>query len=307
MTIQQLEYIVAVNHYRHFVKAAEACNISQPTLSAMIQKLEEELDVKIFDRSKHPIEPTEIGVRIIAQAKATLKDMALVKELVDSEVSTLAGSLYIGILPTIAPYIVPKFIELFTKDYPQIDLHVSEMRLDAVSKALSDSTLDMAIMATPVHNNELLEIPLYYEKLVAYLSPDCKYKGLQLKASQMPEDDLWVLQEGQCILRDQVFNFCHSETVNHCYEAGNIDTLIRIVDQNGGYTVIPELHIPFLSAEQRPNIRDITDPPAVREVSIVIRSHYVKERLLNAVADTIKLIIPQEMLDERLKKYSIRL
>lgn len=307
MIIQQLEYIVALNRHRHFVDAAEECGVSQPTLSAMIHKLEEELDVKIFDRTKHPVEPTAIGARIIAQAQTTINDMARVRELVESEVNTLSGNLAIGVLPTIAPYLVPKFISKFKVDNPKVLLKVSEMRMKALIGALLDSSLDMAILATPTHNDDLLEIPLYYEKLVAYMSPQCKYKKLKLTATKMPEENLWVLQEGQCILRDQVFNFCNSSMANHSYEAGSIDTLVRIVDCNGGYTVIPELHLDFLSKAQLKNVREIASPPAVREVSIAIRRDYIKERMLNAVVDTVKQIIPAEMLDERLKKFSIRL
>lgn len=307
MTIQQLEYIVAVARHRHFVKAAEACNVSQPTLSAMIQKLEEELDVKIFDRTKHPVEPTAIGSRIIAQAQTAINDMNRVREVVLSEVNELSGNLNIGVLPTIAPYLVPQFICKFAEAHPTVALRISEMRTNALMAGLTDSSLDMAIMTTPTGNTDLLEIPIYYERFVAYLSPLCQQQPAVLEAGHMPEENLWVLQEGQCILRDQVFNFCESKTTNRIYEAGSIDTLIRIVDHNGGYTVIPQLHLNFLTSNQKKNIREITSPPARREVSIVIRHDYVKERMLNAVADTVKQIIPEEMLDKHLLKFPIKL
>mgnify|MGYP005757157987 FL=1 len=307
MTIQQLEYIVAVDRHRHFVRAAEDCGVTQPTLSAMIQKLEEELNAQIFDRSKHPVEPTGIGRKIIAQARTALNDMGRLQELVQSEVNALSGKLSIGIIPTVAPYLVPKFIRHFGAQHPEVTLSLSEMRTGNITGRLLDSSLDMAILATPLDNPDLLEIPLYYERFVAYFSPEIVRDKRELRASDLPEEGLWVLQEGHC-LRNQVFNFCEKKPgAHHIYEAGTIDTLIRIVDQNGGYTVIPELHLEFLSEPQTRNIRPIDSPPAVREISLVIRKDYLKERMVNAVADTIKTVIPERMLDERLRKFSIRL
>ncbi len=307
MTLQQLEYIVAVERHRHFVRAAEACSVTQPTLSSMIHKLEEELGVTIFDRSKHPVEPTAIGSRIIAQARIALSDMGRLHELVLSETTTLAGRLNMAIIPTIAPYLVPDFIGRFKTDYPDVDLTLSEMRTKFIIERLLDSSLDMAILATPLDHPDLLEIPLYYERFVIYVSPAMQEEDHDFHADHLPEKGLWVLQEGHC-LRNQVFNFCNrSQGTDHTYEAGSIDTLVRIVDRNGGYTIIPELHIGFLSDKQLLNIRPISDPPAVREISLVIRKDYLRERMLNAVADTVKKIIPEEMLDERLKKFSIRL
>ncbi len=307
MTLQQLEYIVAVERHRHFVRAAEECGVTQPTLSSMIQKLEEELGVLLFDRTKHPVEPTDIGRKIIAQAQTALNDTKRLHELVLSEITTLSGELSIGIIPTIAPYLIPKFIGQFRQHYQQVALTISEMRSANLIAHLLNSSLDMAIMATPTGNDDLLEIPLYYERFSAYFSPNHPLRDQALTASHLPDEGLWVLQEGHC-LRNQVFNFCHHKPgLHHIYEAGSIDTLIKIVDQNGGYTIIPELHLEFLSPAQAANVRPIDSPPAVREVSIVIRRDYLKERMVNAVADTIKTIIPESMLDARLKKFSIKL
>lgn len=307
MTIQQLEYITALNRQRHFVKAAEECGVAQPTLSAMIRKLEEELDVTLFDRDKHPVVPTPIGERVIRQAENALFEIHKIGELVYSETATLSGNLHIGVIPTVAPYLIPGFIASFTKSYPEIGLSIAEMRTQVVVQQLHDSLLDMAIVSTPLDNPGLLEIPLYYERFVAYFSSEEPDKERRLDASNMPTDRLWVLQEGHCA-RNQVFNFCGASSgFNHLYEAGSIDTLIKIVDRNGGYTVIPELHLPFLTPAQRENIREIDSPPAVREISILIRKDYVREGMINAVADTIKTLIPERLIDERLKKFAIRL
>jgi LysR family hydrogen peroxide-inducible transcriptional activator len=307
MNLQQLEYIVAVNKCRHFVTASEQCNITQPTLSTMIQKLENELGVTIFDRTKHPIVPTIIGERIINQAEATLREMRKIQELVTNETQGLSGPLKMGVIPTLAPYLIPEFIHQFSSCFNEVELTISEMRTSSLIEALRKDDIDLFIAATPLEQADFYEIPLYYEKFIAYFSNDNAYKEIPLSAENMPHDNLWVLQEGHCV-RDQIFNFCHTQTsYNKIFEAGSIETLIRIVDKNGGYSVIPELHLEFLTDEQKKNVREITSPPAVREISLVIRKDFIKERLINAVADTIKHIMPENMLDERLKKFSIKL
>lgn len=307
MVIQQLEYIVAVDRHRHFVKAAEECGVSQPTLSAMIQKLEAELDVKIFDREKHPVEPTEIGRKIIQQAVTTLNDYNRIFELVKSEVSTLSGRLQIGIIPTIAPYLVPDFISLFKTAFTEVDLSIIEMRSEGIFEKIMNASLDMGIVTLPVSSSDVLAIPLYKEKFVAYFSEESSNKDLPLTLRNLPNDKLWVLREGHCEQKS-LFNACEQNDLGeNSYEAGSIETLIRIVDKNKGYTIIPELHKVFLNDNQINNIRDISEPVAEREIALIIRKDYVKERMLNAVIDTIKQIIPEEMINERLKKFSIRL
>ena len=308
MTLQQLEYVLALDKTRHFIRAAESCGVTQPTLSAMIQKLEDEMDCKIFDRSRQPIEPTEIGKQIISQAQVIIYQVNQLKESIRSEKKSLSGSLNLAIIPTIAPYLLPQFISLFKKMYPEIQLKVSELHTDTIVEKLRIAEIDMAILSTPLEDNRILEVPLYYEKFVAYISPvEPIYGRTELSADDMPLDRLWVLEEGHC-LRNQVFNFCH-EKPNHnsIYEAGSIDTLVKIVDMNGGYTIIPELHIELLSEKQKLNLREIVRPEATREISVVIRNDFVREGILNAVAECIKRIIPANMLDPRLKKFAIKI
>ena len=308
MTLQQLEYVLALDKTRHFVRAAEMCGVTQPTLSAMIQKLEDEMDCKIFDRSRQPIVPTEIGKKIIKQALVIVYQANQLKESVQNEKVLLKGTLHLAIIPTIAPYLLPQFIASFRNLYPDIVLKVSELHTDTIIEKLRIAEIDMAILSTPLEDPKILEVPLYYEKFVAYISPmEPIYERTELSATDMPLDKLWVLEEGHC-LRNQVFNFCH-EKPNHnsTYEAGSIDTLVKIVDINGGYTIIPELHVELLSEKQKLNLRNIVHPEATREISIVIRHDYVREGILNAVADTVKQIIPAHMLDARLKKFAIRI
>ena len=308
MTLQQLEYVLALEKTRHFVRAAEMCGVTQPTLSAMIQKLEEELDCKIFDRSMQPIVPTDMGLSIIQQAQVILYQSNQLKESVRVEKDSLSGSLHLAIIPTIAPYLLPQLIAKFKCDYPNIALKVSEMHTSTIVEKLRIAEIDMAILSTPLEDPKILEVPLYYEKFAAYISPsEAISKQTELSANDMPLDRLWVLEDGHC-LRNQVFNFCTEKPVQQStYEAGSIDTLVKIVDVNGGYTVIPELHIELLTDKQKLNVRNIVKPEATREIAVIIRHDFVREGMLNAVVECVKKIIPPHMLDARLKKFAIRL
>lgn len=308
MTLQQLEYVVALDKTRHFVRAAEMCGVTQPTLSAMVQKLEDELDCRIFDRSQHPLVPTEAGQMIISQAQVVLFNVNQLKENVNMRKGVIGGSLSLAIIPTVAPYLLPGFISVINADYPDVALKVSEMRTETIIQKLLTAEIDMAILSTPLSNPRILEVPLYYEKFVLYIAPsEALYTKEEISSKELPLENIWVLEEGHC-LRNQVFNFCdHSVRQASIYEAGSIDTLVKIVDVNGGYTVIPELHVDLLSDEQRKNLRPLVNPEAIREISLVIRHDYVREGLMNAVANSIKKIIPAHMLDARLKKFAIKL
>ncbi|MEA5100777.1 MAG: hydrogen peroxide-inducible genes activator [Bacteroidales bacterium] len=308
MTIQQLEYVVAVDKYRHFINAAKACGITQSTLSAMIQKLENELDVIIFDRNSHPIKPTYIGEKIINQAKIILYNSKQLMEMVMDERNKSEGQIKLGIIPTVATYILPKLFKEVMDNHPNIRLNVTETQTSNITRQLHRAELDMAILATPLDEDDLLEIPIYYEEFMAYISPlDDLYKEKEINSSSMVLDNMWILQEGHCF-RNQVLNFCKQNSdFKPNYEAGNIDTLVKIVDKNKGYTIIPKLHIDLLTEEQKKNIRPLVSPKIVREISIVIRKDYVRETLLNHIAEMLKSIIPENMIDERLKKFAIRL
>jgi len=307
MTLQQLEYVLALDKTRHFVRAAEMCGVTQPTLSAMIQKLEDELDCKIFDRSQHPIVPTQAGNLIIKKAQTVIHSVNLLKESLVDIKGSYSGNLTIAMIPTVAPYLLPGFIGNFKRDYPNILLRVTEMRTETIIKKLHNAEIDMAILATPLDDPNLLEVPLYYEKFEAYISPtDPHFANEELQSAEISDERLWVLEEGHC-LRNQVFNFCNNRKHASTFEAGSIDTLVKIVDINGGFTVIPELHFELLSETQKKNVRKIVNPEATREISLVIRHDYVREGLMNAVANSVKQIIPQHMLDARLKKFAIKL
>lgn len=312
-------YLVAVDDHRNFVRAAQSCGVTQPTLSTAIGNMEIELGVTIFDRNSHPVRPTTIGERIIAMARVTLQNAAQIEELVRSERGDDGGEVSIGMIPTVAPYILPGLFAEMVDSHPDIRMKVVEMRTAFLIEKLMNAEIDMAILSTPTGHSGLLEIPLYYEKFIAYVSPSDPLHGHdEIPAELLPSDRFWILEEGHC-LRNQVFSFCHNRKRTHSeYQAGSIDTLIRVVDRNGGYTVIPEMHVPFLNEGQKKCLRPITgesgrkekDCPGcipVREVSIAIREDFIRERMLNIVADCIKRTVPENMLDSRLKRFAIRL
>ncbi len=308
MNLQQMEYIIALNKYRHFVLAAEACGVTQPTLSTMIQKLEEELDVKLFNRNRKDITPTDIGEKIIRQATIVLNEAQRIQEVVADEVGSMSGSLRLGILPTIAPYLVPDFIAHFKKGYPLVSLFIDEKESKSLIHDLRFGELDAILATSPEERDGLLEIPVYVEQFVAYFSSTCEKARACISQGKLPPEQMWILKEGHC-LPNSFLNICQNKEIgNHVYEAGSIETLVRIVDKNGGYTVIPELHIASLTDVQKQNIQFLqTTPPAQREVSILIKEDFIRERLINAVLDTLKAIIPAHMLIKRHMKHSIKL
>ncbi|MPM57826.1 Hydrogen peroxide-inducible genes activator [bioreactor metagenome] len=308
MNIQQLEYIVAVDRYKHFAKAALSCGVTQPTLSMMVQRLEEELGVEIFDRTKSPVATNPIGEQIIAQAKVILFNVSQLKEISSSNKESVSGELKMGIIPTIAPYLLPKLFTEFRENLPDLKCKVSEMRTATIIEKLKSADIDIAILSTPLDEPSILEIPVYYEKFLIYVSPGEElFKKDKISENDLKPQSMWILQEGHCF-RTQILNICHQDTGSmQQYEAGSIETLINVVDQNGGYTLIPELHVASLSEKQKKNIREFSGYEPRREISIVFRQDFVKERLLNEIVASIKEIIPKQMIDQRLSKFRVKL
>ncbi len=307
MTLQQLQYIVAIDEHRHFVRAAEACGVTQSTLSSMVKGLENELDVVIFDRKSHPVKPTEIGERIIEKARVVLFNAEQLSEITAEERGMVTGKINMGIIPTVSPYILPGMVSRL-KEYPGLAISFSESKTEAIIDALKKAELDMGILATPLYDTELLEIPLYHEKFYAYVTPgDPLYEYDTLEPNLLPGDNLWVLQEGHCF-RNQIEGFCElARKHSAVYESGSIDTLLRVLDVNGGHTIIPQMHLGYLPDLKMKNVRKIGMPEPEREISLVIRKDYARERFLNIIADIIKTIVPDDMLDPRLKQFKIRL
>lgn len=307
MTLQQLEYIVAVDEHHSFMQAAIACGVTQSTLSTLIQKLEAELDISIFDRSSRPVCPTSIGEKILAQARVVLYNVRQMEEIVAGERKLDNGDVSIIITPTIAPYITPRLFKFLSEKYPKIAIHAYEMLNDETIAKLKSAEVEMAIMSLPFGDDSLLEIPLYKERFFLYVSPlSPLYGESEIDLNAITRDHLWSLKD-DLNFKSQVVDLCNRE-VEHSsvYEAGSTTTLTMIVDENGGYTTIPELHINLLPFSKRTNVRSYK-PTLQRTVSLFVRKDYVRERMINIVAEAIKSIIPENMLDERLLKYQIRL
>lgn len=300
MNIQQLQYIVAVDRYRQFSLAAEECCVTQPTLSMMVRKLEEELDVKIFDRIRQPVVPTVIGAQIIDQARIILKETARLEEIVKQYNGDISGELRVGIIPTIAPYLLPDIIMGVMENYPGIRLNVSEMITEKIISELRYGHLDAGIVATISEEPSLSEISLYREKFYVYISSDDKLSEKQyILPDEISPDSLWLLEEGHCF-RSQIQKLCelsrNSSIGNRLqYRFGNIDTLVRMVDKNGGVTILPELALNGLSTEQKQHIRHFNIPEPVREVYLVTNREKVKSKLIVAFQNEILKVIPQTL------------
>ena len=300
MNFQQLEYILAVDNTRHFVSAAAKCHVTQATLSMMIRKLEEELEVKIFDRSKVPVIPTLMGEEILKQARVILQERDRMLMISDKHQGVLHGELRIGIIPTLAPYLLPMFLTSFLKSYPGITMQVNELTTDEIIHRLSRHELDAGILAIPLHQPGLNEQPLFYEEFVLYGPPGDKVlKKKYVLPADIDVNRLWLLEEGHC-LREQVINLCELKNKERSmhqldFAAGSIETLRRMVEINQGLTILPSLALKYMSATQKKNIRQFKKPAPVREIGLVTYRFFVKEKLIKALYDTILRNLPEEM------------
>lgn len=304
MTITQLHYIIAVNKYKHFVTAAEKCFVTQPTLSMQIQKLEEEFGVIIFDRTKQPIAVTNEGKRIIEQAHKIIHETEVLKELLSTQKDTLEGELTIGIIPTLAPYLLPFFINNFIKKYPLITLRIEEITTSSIIEKLKNDELDAGILATPLSQTTLKEDPLFYEPFVAYLGKNSPLKSFNaLSSDNLKDVNVYLMQEGHC-MRNQTAMLCKDQmnTSNFIYESGSIETLKKMVDLNGGMTFLPELSIYDLPKGKINNVRYFKLPEPVREVSIVTHRSFTKKRLLSVLKQMILESIPPKYQSSKNKK-----
>lgn len=308
MTLQQLQYIISLEHHRSFAKAAEACGITQPTLSKMIANLEEELDVKLFNRSNRHVTPTETGLVIVRQAAKAIMEAERIKEIVADTKDRIAGELRLSIGPTIAPYVLPSFIRKYSTDYPQVTLMIEEMRIGNMIDSLLGGSTDVGVAIGGNSCEGIYEIPLYEEPFWVYLSPECSNDALEFTPDSLSHANMWIMKEAQC-LRESAFSFCKArESGKRIYEAGNIDTLVRVVDANGGFTIIPEMHLPLLSARQRENVRQLSGGShSSRRVSIYIRNDYVREKILGSIASVFLATIPEHMMSRSIIRYGIRL
>lgn len=299
MTLQQLEYILAVNQFRHFAKAAEHCRVTQPTLSAMIQKLEEELDTRIFDRSQQPVCPTPIGIHIIEQAQNVLVQTNRIKEIIEEEKHSLSGTFRLGILPTIAPYLLPRFFPQMMKKYPQLDIRVVEMKTNDIKKALQTGEIDAGIVAGLAGMEEFEQTVLFYEQFLAYIArEDALAQNEVIRTSDLNGEQLWLLDEGHCF-RDQLVRFCQLKSARAsqlAYHLGSMETFMRMVESGKGVTFIPELAVLQLSEVQKELVRPFAIPCPTRQIILLTNKSFIRFTLLDALSKEIQGAVPKDML-----------
>lgn len=299
LSLVQLQYLTALDEHRHFIKAAQSCFVTQPTLSMQIKKLEEELEVKLFDRSKQPIIPTDVGILVIEQAKKVLNETRKIENILLEYKGKVTGDLNVGIIPTISPYLMPQLISQISKRYPEIRLNVRELMTEDIVSLLQKDHLDVGIVATPLEIEGMVEKPIFYERFCLYLNPNHPAYDLdEVDAKMLLEDKLWLLSEGNCF-RDQAVNLCalrHSSALKNSfnYESGSIETLIRIVNLEGGATVIPEWASLDLKPEEKKHIRSVRGN-SVREVSLIFTRNFAKAKLSEAFYSTLQACVPAQL------------
>jgi len=301
MTLTQLSYIVAVERYRHFATAAEKSFVTQPTLSMQIHKLEEDLGVKLFDRSKSPVVPTAIGKQIVAQAKIILRDAKRIEDLANLSDDELRGTFRIGVIPTVAPYLVPMFLRRFMQKYPLVELVFEELLTKEIISGLSEDRIDVGILATPVEMKQIYIEDLFTEPFVGYLSESHPLNGKsKLTLDDLNRTNIWLLNEGHCF-RDQTVRICkevdESPKASIRFESGNLETLKKLVEQNFGMTLLPWLAIQNIgNTGSGASIVEFEEPVPSRKIRLAYSRKYLKKNLVQALLGEIKTAIPKSLL-----------
>ena len=298
MTLQQLEYIMAVYRLRHFAKAADYCDVTQPTLSSMIQKLEDELGVKIFDRKRQPIQPTKAGMKVIEEAWKVLSRAKKLRQTVEEEKQTLTGTFEVGVLPTIAPYLIPRFFPQLMNEHPEMDVRITEMKTEDMCRAVRRGDIDAGILAR-VGGLEGMDCkPLYHEQFLAYVAEnDPLFSKEFIRPSDLSGEYLWLLDEGHCF-RDQLVKFCHLKSAarsKKSYNLGSIETFMRIVENGKGVTFIPQLALFQLTDGQKRLVRPFAHPVPSREIILMTSPSFIRRTLLGMFAGWIKDSLPEEI------------
>ncbi|GJM29263.1 MAG: transcriptional regulator [Cyclobacteriaceae bacterium] len=299
ITITQLEYVVSVNKYRNFAKAAARCYITQPTLSMQIKKLEQQLGILIFDRSRKPVKPTKLGEKVIAQAIKSLESLSKIQEIIQDSKGEIAGGLRIGVIPTLAPYLLPRFVTKLVKKYPKTQLIIEELLSDQILDRLDNDHLDIGIMVPPV-SSMFKSIPLFREEFMLYFSSNHKLKSKkEIAVKDLDTNDMWLLKEGHCF-RDQVELICGKEleqqtTRSIQFESGSLETLKNIIDHKVGFTLLPQLATVGWSVKEKQRLRRFTGEKPVREVCLVLHRGFLKEGLIKVLTEEIIASLPREI------------
>jgi len=296
MTITQLKYVLAVAEHQNFTKAAEHVFVTQPTLSMQIQKLEDELSILIFDRSKKPIELTDVGKKIVNQARNIVNESARMQDVVDQEKGFIGGEFKLGIIPTIMPTLLPMFLKNFTNKYPKVHLKIEELTTAEIISKLNDGHLDAAIAATPLNQEKIKERVLYFEPFVGYVPDNHRLSSKKkLDSSDLDINDILLLEDGHCF-RDGVINICKSlkdNTASDSFqlESGSFETLTKLSDEGFGMTLLPYLNTLEISEKQKNHLRYFNDPSPAREVSLLYKKSELKMQIVNVMFDIISGVI----------------
>lgn len=305
MTITQLTYALAVNTHRHFGKAAESCHVTQPTLSMQVQKLEDELGIILFDRNKHPVEPTEAGKHLLQQAESILSEVQAMNGMVEELKGSLKGEFRLAIIPTLAPSILHRLVPKLQKFLPEVDFRIQEMQTEQIITALRGREIDGAILATPLDEKDLQEYPVFYEPFMAYIPEGHRLeKESFILHSELDSRDMLLLNEGHCF-RNSVLKLCkhpeeHPSSMKKIeIESGNFDTLVRLSRLGYGMTLLPYLTAADLSKEQQKFLRPIDNPIPTREISVVcLQSHY-KKRMAKVLVQALAACVPDRLKEEK--------
>lgn len=296
MTLQQIEYIISLDNHKNFVKAAKQCLVTQPTLTMQIQKLENEIGFRIFDRNSKPVKPTKLGEQFISKARIIHREVNELKAMVEDDLNTLKGEFRLGIIPTLAPYLLPLFLPHFSEKYSETHLVIEELQSEDIIQKLKIGLLDIAILATPVFEKQLREIPVFVEPFLAYLEPENPLLNKKLiDSNDLDLEKILLLSEGHCF-RNQTLNICKQKKTNgfqkFTYSSGSIETIKALVDKGLGYTLIPELSI-LPEGQNNKNIKRFNKPEPVREVSLLVHSGFTKELLLENIRKSITENLPE--------------
>lgn len=296
MTITQLRYVLAVAEHRNFTRAAEKVFVTQPTLSMQIQKLEEELEVQIFDRLKKPVSLTAVGEKIVEQARNIVNESERIQDIVDQQKGFIGGEFRLGIIPTVMPTLLPMFLKTFITRFPKIDLKIEELSTERMIEALEEGSLDAGLAATPLENDELVERALYYEPFEAYIPKSHRLSEKdKIEIEDLDIDDILLLKDGHCF-KENIVNLCRAITTTEkqqdfSLKSGSFETMIRLCDEGLGMTLLPYLHRLNLSEKEISNLKSFKDPVPAREISLVYSKSELKIQIINALQEVISSVI----------------
>jgi len=294
MTITQLKYVLAVAEHKNFTIASTHCFVTQPTLSMQIQKLEEEFDTQIFNRNKKPIQLTEVGKKIIEQAKIIVDESNRINDIIDQQKGFIGGDFRLGIIPTVMPTLLPLFLKTFIKKYPKVNLIIEEITTEELVRKLTDGHLDVAIAATPLENDLIMERVLYYEPFVGFVPTEHRlFKNKTIAVEELQIEDILLLEDGHCF-KENIINLCSAigyKNQHFQIQSGSFDTLIKLAKEDLGMTLLPYLQTLDLGDKDIKYLRPFNAPVPAREISLIYHKSQLKIQLIETLKNVIDSVI----------------